>query len=114
MKYHPVHGYNLLRDHGLKDGIILDVTRHHHEKLTGKGYPDSLPADEISMFARMSTISDIFDALTTRRSYKEALPSFDALRLMKGEMANELDRDLFEKFVEMMGNPSEEKTSAGV
>ena len=114
MKHHPVHGYNLLRSHGLKDGIILDVTRHHHEKLTGKGYPDNLPADEISMFARMSTISDIFDALTTHRSYKEALPSFDALQLMKGEMANDLDRNLFETFVQMMGSSSGEKTSAGV
>ena len=104
MKHHPVHGYNILRSHGLKDGIILDVTRHHHEKLTGKGYPDNLPADEISMFARMSTISDIFDALTTRRSYKEALPSFDALQLMKGEMAKDLDRELFKAFVEMMGS----------
>jgi len=108
MKHHPIHGYNLLRGHGLKDGIILDVTRHHHEKLTGKGYPDNLPADEISMFARMSTISDIFDALTTRRSYKAAMPSFDALQLMKGEMANDLDRNLFETFVETMGCSSGE------
>ncbi len=113
MQYHPVHGYNLLKSHGLKDGIILDVTRHHHEKCSGKGYPDGLPADEISVFARMSTICDIFDALTTRRAYKEALPSFEALRLMKTEMGHDLDRELFATFVEMLGNPSAEKVSSG-
>lgn len=103
MRYHPVHGYNLLKGHGLKDGILLDVTRHHHEKCSGKGYPDGLPAGEISLFARMCAICDIFDALTTRRAYKEALPSFEALRLMKTEMGGDLDRELFAIFVEMLG-----------
>lgn len=114
MKLHPVHGYDLLRSQGVQDDVMLDVTRHHHEKLTGKGYPDNLPGVEISMFARMSTISDIFDALTTRRSYKDAMTSFDALRLMKKEMAQELDHDLFESFVEMMGDTSGEKVAKGM
>jgi len=114
MKLHPVHGYDLLRSQGVQDDVMLDVTRHHHEKLTGKGYPDNLAGVEISMFARMSTISDIFDALTTRRSYKDAMTSFDALRLMKKEMAQELDHDLFESFVEMMGDTSGEKVAKGM
>ena len=114
MKLHPVHGYDLLRSQGVRDDVMLDVTRHHHEKLTGKGYPDNLPGVEISMFARMSTISDIFDALTTRRSYKDAMTSFDALRLMKKEMAQDLDHDLFETFVAMMGDTSGEKVAKGM
>jgi len=114
MKRHPLYGHELLRGLGVTDDVVLDVTRHHHEKLTGKGYPDNLSGLEISTCARMSAISDIFDALTTRRSYKGALTSFDALRLMKAEMAQELDRDLFQTFVEMMGETSGNKVSVSV
>jgi HD-GYP domain-containing protein (c-di-GMP phosphodiesterase class II) len=105
IKLHPVYGYDILTGQGIRDGVLLDVTRHHHEKLTGKGYPDGLKRSEISIFVRISTIADIFDALTTRRIYKDALGSFDALKLMKAEMAAELDGGVFRSFVGMLGHP---------
>lgn len=104
MKLHPVHGHTLLGEQGMDNSIVLDVTRHHHEKLTGAGYPDGLPPSDISEWTRIVTIADIFDALTTRRSYKEALGSFPALKLMREEMAKDLDPDLFRAFVSLMGN----------
>ena len=94
MKLHPVYGCD----------IVLDVTRHHHEKLSGKGYPDGLKGDDVSTFVRISTIADIFDALTTRRPYKDAMPSFPALSLMKDEMLGDLDPELFRRFVMMVGS----------
>jgi len=103
MRMHPVHGHDILVEQGMKDPIVLDVTRHHHEKLNGKGYPDRISADEISPWARMCTIVDIFDALTTRRSYKEARLSFDSLQFMRAHMADEIDLKLFKGFVELMG-----------
>ncbi len=103
MKKHPEYGYEILtQEHGLKDTLQLDVVRHHHEKLTGNGYPDKLRGNEISIYARVSAIVDIFDALTTRRSYKNAFSSFDAFKLMKDKMSDELDQEIFKKFVLLM------------
>jgi putative nucleotidyltransferase with HDIG domain len=103
MRMHPVHGYDILVEQGMKDPIVLDVTRHHHEKLNGKGYPDRLAGDQISSWARICTIVDIFDALTTRRSYKEARLSFESLQFMRAHMADEIDLNLFRGFVALMG-----------
>lgn len=103
MKKHPEYGYEILvQEHNLKDELQLDVVRHHHEKLTGNGYPDKLKGSEISIYARVSAIADIFDALTTRRSYKNAFSSFDALKLMKDKMSDELDLQIFKKFILLM------------
>lgn len=104
MKKHPVHGYNILKEQGTESEIILDVTRHHHEKLNGNGYPDGLAGDEISKWARICTIADIFDALTTRRSYKEAMDSFPSLQFMREHMADEIDHEFFRVFVGLMGS----------
>jgi HD-GYP domain-containing protein (c-di-GMP phosphodiesterase class II) len=112
MKMHPSMGHDLLQKSGGFDGDAA-VVRHHHEKLNGKGYPDKLSESEIPEFIRMVTIADIFDALTTRRSYKEAQESFSALRLMKDEMAEELDPKLFQAFVRMMmGSGAKAKATA--
>jgi len=103
MKKHPVYGQDIMQQQGEENPVILDVIRHHHEKLSGNGYPDGLAGDELSLWVRISTIADVFDALTTRRSYKEAMDSFPSLRLMKEEMSKDLDPDVFRAFVELMG-----------
>lgn len=103
MKKHPVYGYEILTEQGVSHPGILDIMRHHHEKLTGRGYPDGLAAAEISSWVRICTIADIFDALTTRRSYKDALDSFPSLRMMSEEMSAELDKEFFRVFVMMIG-----------
>jgi putative nucleotidyltransferase with HDIG domain len=103
MRLHPVFGYELLKEQGVTDSVVLDVTRHHHEKMNGKGYPDGLAGEEISRWARICTVADIFDALTTRRSYKEARQSFDSLQFMHAHMAAELDPDIFKAFVSLLG-----------
>jgi putative nucleotidyltransferase with HDIG domain len=105
MRMHTVYGDEILRAQGVTNEIILDVTRHHHEKLNGKGYPDGLKGDEISKWARMCTIADIFDALTTRRSYKEAMNSFPGLQFMREHMSDEIDPQFFRAFVGLMGRP---------
>ena len=105
MRMHPVYGYEIMMEHGNLTEMGLDVVRHHHEKIRGGGYPDDLKGRQISPLVRISTIADIFDALTTRRSYKSALPSFDALRIMRDEIQKDLDAEYFRAFVSMMGHP---------
>ncbi|MCF6284212.1 MAG: HD domain-containing protein [Candidatus Hydrogenedentes bacterium] len=103
VKGHPEAGCVLLRKAGNLGEIALDIVLHHHEKLNGVGYPHSLSGDDISVFVRIVTIADIFDALTTERHHQQARSSFDALKLMGESMRDELDTDLFRHFVSMMG-----------
>ena len=102
MKMHPSYGYDIAVKIGIKDKEILDGIRHHHEKVDGGGYPDRLKGDEITLFPRIIGICDIFDALTTKRSYKDAMNSFDALNLMKREMSRHLDMHVVDTFIKML------------
>ena len=61
--------------------------------------PDGLAGDNIHLYGRICSIADVFDALTSERSYRRKLEPFDALKLMKEEMINHFHRDLFEQFV---------------
>ena len=114
MRRHPVYGYEILMDRGHLDSMGLDVVRHHHEKLNGRGYPDGLQAGQIHPLVRMFSIVEIFDALTTKRPYKAALPTFEALKLMHDEMEKELDPEYFRMFVQLMGSPGAEEAPVSV
>ncbi|MFN2386396.1 MAG: HD-GYP domain-containing protein [Thermoanaerobaculia bacterium] len=61
----------------------LDVVYHHHEKLDGSGYPSGISGDEISLAVRIVTIADIFDALTSERSYRRRLKSGTAFEILE-------------------------------
>lgn len=102
MKMHSQYSYDILVENGVKNPAILTAARDHHEKLNGKGYPNGISAKELSKFARIIAIADIFNALTTRRAYKPALTSFKALSIMKNEMNGELDDDFLRVFIKMM------------
>jgi HD-GYP domain-containing protein (c-di-GMP phosphodiesterase class II) len=81
---------------------VPEIARGHHEKLTGKGYPKQLPAEEIPVQTRMITISDIYDALTAAdRPYKRAMPHEKALDILRleGKDGN-IDTDLLQVFIE--------------
>jgi putative two-component system response regulator len=85
MRQHPTIGCDICqRLKGMKD--ILPMIRHHHERLDGTGYPDGLKANKIPDIVRVINIVDIYDALTTRRSYKDAFPAPKALRIMREEV----------------------------
>ena len=103
VKTHPQEGHKILQKTGGLGEIALDIVLHHHEKLDGSGYPDGLKDDDISVFVRIVTIADIFDALTTERHHQKARSSFEALKLMGETMRDELDTELFRHFVAMMG-----------
>jgi putative two-component system response regulator len=66
--------------------LVLPIIRHHHEKMDGSGYPDGLKGEEIPLTARVLTVVDVYDALTTQRPYKLALTVPDALAMMRKEV----------------------------
>lgn len=104
MQMHPIYGYEILYGQEIVGPLVLDIVRHHHEKLDGTGYPDRLNGDRISPLVRVCTIADIFDAMTTRRCYRGAVRTFDALYEMKETMRYHLDQSFFKEFVELMGS----------
>jgi HD-GYP domain-containing protein (c-di-GMP phosphodiesterase class II) len=101
---HVVHTFNFLKQIPWTKEIrnIPEIARSHHEKLTGKGYPNKLNAPEIPLQTRMMTISDIFDALAASdRPYKKAVPPERAIEILDMEMKDgNIDENLFKLFCE--------------
>jgi putative two-component system response regulator len=64
---------------------VRPIVRHHHERLDGSGYPDRLSGDAVPLLAQIMGVVDVFDALTTSRPYKEALPTDLAHRMLLEE-----------------------------
>jgi HD-GYP domain-containing protein (c-di-GMP phosphodiesterase class II) len=102
MKRHPALGHEIALKLGIKDERILSGIRHHHEKIEGRGYPDSLNGDQVSYFARIIGVCDVFDALSTKRSYKDPMSSYESLLLMKQQMVGHLDMDIVNSFIKML------------
>jgi putative nucleotidyltransferase with HDIG domain len=103
VRRHPEWGHRLLS--GL-DGVgpmSLDVCLHHHEKTDGSGYPHGLMADEISLYAKMAAVCDIYDALTSHRAYQGARDPADVLHQMDQWTATHLDPAVFRVFVRTVG-----------
>ncbi len=75
---HPEVGYEICKSMGFMQGE-LEVVRSHHEKWDGTGYPDGLKGDRIPMLARIAAVADVYDALTSSRSYREAWPHEKAM-----------------------------------
>lgn len=107
MRQHPVIGEDICRP--LKSfRLVLPIIRHHHEKMDGSGYPDGLRGDQIPITARVLTMIDVFDALSTERPYKAALSTGEALGVMEEEVARGWwDERLFEVFREMVQEQGE-------
>jgi putative nucleotidyltransferase with HDIG domain len=103
MKTHVAHGDCMLRETtGISESSIC-VTRHHHERLDGTGYPDGLTGDQISEFGQIAAIVDIYDALSSERCYKDAMAPTDALKKLMEWSASYLNRSLVEQFITHMG-----------
>ena len=98
MQEHPIIGEKICAP--LKSlRRILPVIRHHHEKMDGSGYPDGLRGEDIPLKARILQIADIYDALTTNRPYRRALPSEEASQILFTEARNGwLDASVVLKF----------------
>lgn len=97
MKKHVVIGYNMIKDSPLSQAA-KNIVRYHHEKFDGTGYSDGLKGKEIPVEARIVAIADVFDALTTKRSYKEAYSLEKAKGIMMEGKDKHFDGELLELF----------------
>jgi putative nucleotidyltransferase with HDIG domain len=103
VKRHPQAGYELLKQAGEVGEIAMDVCLHHHEKMDGSGYPHRLKGEQISLYARMGAICDVYDAITSDRPYKQGWPAAESIRKMSSWCGTHFDPQLFQAFVKSVG-----------
>ncbi len=103
IKSHPVEGHRLLVEGGGAGEVSLDVCLYHHEKVDGSGYPKGLKGDEISLFAKMGAICDVYDAITSNRPYKDGWDPAESIRKMTEWSKGHFDERIFQAFVKSIG-----------
>ena len=104
MRLHPAHGHELLRGVHKLGKESKAIVLQHHERADGKGYPLGLKGNEITYFARLCSIVDMYEALTSQRPYKKSLSTYEALKIMKEEIITPDNRDLFSALVSVLGH----------
>lgn len=103
MKTHPVEGYEILKEDLLMSPQILDIVLHHHERISGQGYPEGMLGDSISRLTKMTSIVDVFDAITSDRCYHDGVSPYVALQNIYRWTDNAFDKQLVEGFMGCMG-----------
>ena len=104
MKNHPVDGNKiLLGSNGITSDVALFVCLHHHEKVDGSGYPDGLTNEQISLYAKMGAVCDVYDAITSNRPYKNGWEPAESIRKMAEWSHGHFDQRIFEAFVRSIG-----------
>jgi HD-GYP domain-containing protein (c-di-GMP phosphodiesterase class II) len=102
VRLHPERGHAMLIQASIIDEVTLDVCLHHHEKMNGTGYPHKLKSEEISIFAKMAAVCDVYDAVTSNRPYKEGWEPGISLQRM-AQWTEHFDDRVFKAFVKSVG-----------
>ncbi|ODS32473.1 MAG: hypothetical protein SCARUB_02417 [Candidatus Scalindua rubra] len=102
IKKHPETGVAFLKAKNIKEKSLIPVIQHH-ENYDGTGYPYEIGGNEIDIFGKLSRIIDVYDAITTKRSYANAMRPFAALKVMKEKMISCFDVELFQEFICFLG-----------
>ena len=104
MKTHTVQGERMLehipqlKEHGAYH-YACDIARHHHERWDGRGYPDGLKGDEISLWAQIVSLADVYDALVSKRVYKDAFAREEALKMIQEGQCGVFNPAILERFL---------------
>jgi response regulator RpfG family c-di-GMP phosphodiesterase len=113
VRQHPAAGERILAP-VIRNRWVLSAIRGHHERLDGKGYPDGLRGEQIPLLARIMAIPDCFDALTTSRAYRAALPLAQALDILKAGAGGHFQPEFVEVFARIASRLLEEGPRSGI
>ena len=103
MKSHVNQSIAILKNAKGISPITMTVAACHHERLDGRGYPYGLAGQQLDLYARMSTIVDVYDALTADRCYRAGMPPTAAFRILLQGAGSQFDEELVRKFIKCMG-----------
>jgi len=108
IKNHTVYGAEILSQVKYVDEDILKGALEHHERLDGSGYPYGKKGEEISLFGKIIGIADVFDALSSKRTYKEAWDFGEVLKIIEADVEKgKFSKEVFEKLLESVKELSE-------
>jgi HD-GYP domain-containing protein (c-di-GMP phosphodiesterase class II) len=102
IKAHPVHGYKILNSTQNINEIISGISLQHHEQFDGKGYPRGLKGKEIDEYARIASIADSFESQTSKRSYREKVGAYHAMKNLLASGFNKFDPEILRLFLSIM------------
>lgn len=102
VKNHPGYGRQILEGRGLPEAVLRGVAEHH-EKWGGTGYPHGLAGEDVHPYGRIIGVADVFDALTSRRAYKDGILPTKALGVLYGMRERDYPPGLVERFIKFMG-----------
>ena len=103
VKQHPQRGWEMLQPFFEKNDPVLDVCLHHHERMDGTGYPDKLSEENMTLFARMGAVCDVYDAITSDRCYKKGWEPAETITKMASWCNDHFDETVFRAFVKTVG-----------
>ena len=103
IKEHPVIGYNILENADMFKNI-LDIVKYHHERFDGNGYPEKLAGTNIPYLARIASVVDSFDAMTSRRSYRDSLPMDVVKSEILQNLGSQFDPEIGIAFLDILDN----------
>jgi HD-GYP domain-containing protein (c-di-GMP phosphodiesterase class II) len=108
--------YERIKEHPVTSAEIIegfptfrvghDIIRHHHERIDGKGYPDRIAGEDIPLGARIIAVVDSYDAMTENRPYRAGMPREKVLQILMEERGKQLDAEVVDAFLEVMGATS--------
>ncbi len=104
---HPLLGEMMLAPLAHESPDVLRIVRSHHERLDGQGFPDGLRGEKIPIEARIVAVADAFDAMTTRRPYRESRPPEEAMAELRRVAGTQLDPRAVEAFVQAFPEPAD-------
>ena len=99
MKKHPIFTYQILKGNETISDISKYIAAEHHEKYDGTGYPRGLKKNGINFFARIVSIADVYDALTTDRIYRKAMKPYDAMKIIVSGSGTHFDPEMVRVFL---------------
>lgn len=103
IKNHPTIGAHILSTASIFQDI-LPIVKHHHERFDGKGYPGNLQGENIPYLARIAAVADAFDAMTSRRVYRDSLPLDVVISEFEKNKGTQFDPKLADVFLDIMKN----------
>jgi HD-GYP domain-containing protein (c-di-GMP phosphodiesterase class II) len=106
VKGHSERGYRLLTELGGFGGGVRDLVRDHHERLDGKGYPRGLTAGQLTLDARILAVCDVYDALISKRVYRDAWSQQNAIDYLRAEAGSAFDERCVEALARVVGRES--------
>lgn len=107
IKNHPSIGSHILSTASIFQDII-PIVKHHHEKYDGHGYPSQLKGNDIPYFARIAAIADSFDAMTSRRTYRDSLPIETVIAEFERCKGTQFDPEIADIFLDILNNHFDE------